>query len=178
MSNFFSDNVSPLTKSKVKLSHTMKLCILTGILGFALFVNSPAKIGETPLELVARYGNPSNPFALMMGFAEWDTQQGSVIALINNGSAQLMAYRGGLTPQLVNELLERNLPKGQKWVESQSAKAWVVSKHVEPGPEDQYFQTTDGSLWAIKAAEADTLTIGTPDALGLAFKLHERFSND
>jgi hypothetical protein len=156
----------------------MKLYILTSMLGFMLCVNSHAKIGETPLELVARYGNPNNPFTMMMGFVEWDTQQGSVIALINNGSAQLMVYRGGLSTQLSNELLERNLPNGQNWVESQSARAWVVSKKVEPVPEDQYFQTTDGSLWAIKAAAADILTIGIPDAFELAFKLRERFSND
>jgi len=165
-----------MNKPTIEKKRTSLLVILI----FCLLAVSPsqAKIGESPLELMARYGEPINPLTMMMGIGEWNTQQGTVIALIKNGSAQLIAYRGSLSEEITKELLARNLPNGQKWSEGKGPKNWLLSKNVEVLPGHKFFETADGSVWAIKSAESDALTIGTPEAFELLFNLQARFNKD
>lgn len=110
--------------------------------------NAGAAIGENIAQLVARYGEPENGFALMLGFGTWKTKQGEVQAVLEDGKAALMAYNGGLDEKTKKSLLERNLPSGQTWVHGDAFKDFAVRlKASDPDPKEigqgEFFQTAD-----------------------------------
>jgi hypothetical protein len=93
--------------------HTFIIAAVAALAGTA-----QAQIGENVAELVARYGQPENPMALLMGAAEWKTQQADVSVILKDGKTDCIMYDGEELKSdyaLVKNLLGRNLPKGQKW---------------------------------------------------------------
>jgi len=138
--------------------------------------NAGAAIGENIAQLVARYGEPENGLALMMGFGTWKTKQGEVNAILQDGKAALMAYNGGVDDETKNALLERNLPSDQKWLDGKAFKEWVLSfKELDPDSKEvekiQCWQTTDGRLWALYSPVEKNFFVGTPEGFKMVASL-------
>ena len=131
--------------------------------------NAGAAVGENIAQLIARYGDPENGFALMMGFGSWKTKQGGEIqAFLEDGKAAVMIYSGGVDEKTKKSLLERNLPTGQTWVNGKDFKAFVLShKALDPDPKEieqvQFWQTADGKLWAAYSPREKNLVVATPE---------------
>jgi hypothetical protein len=144
----------------------------TIVIGFFSVVfattNAKAAVGETVAELIARYGEPENGLELMVGFGEWKTKQGGKVeAWVADGKAVSMLYgaddsgTGGVDEATKNTLLERNLPLGQKWVNSKAAKDFVRRHSKLPKDYMQFWETNDGKLWAFYDREYKYLAVGT-----------------
>jgi hypothetical protein len=132
------------------------------VLGVALAAtNVDAAVGESIAQLIDRYGLPEGgSISLLFGMATWGQKQGVVIAFFESGKepkAKTMVYNG-VDEKMVDTLLEQNLPKGLKWVNSEAAETFVLNRYnpdLDPKkieqqeiPQMHFLQTTDGKLWA------------------------------
>jgi hypothetical protein len=147
-----------------------KLGALLAPIGFfavALAVtNAGAAVGENIAQLIARYGEPENALALALGVGEWKRQHGVVYAFLEDGRAVLMGY-DGVDEKTKETLLERNLPKDQKWIYGKDVKAFLLTHHTNPKVIDEahFWQTTDGNLWVMYNPQEKSLVVGTLEGI-------------
>jgi hypothetical protein len=155
------------TKRIHQVNRTMKKTAIAVAAALVALVNSVnAKLGETPAELMARYGQMTNPFGLMLGMGEWKVKDGGEVnCIFSGGVATLMIYTGKIDIGLRDQLMNRNLPAGQKWMNSSDAKSWFATAMSRPDivqmPEGYIMQTTDGNIWAIYVSGGAMLAVGT-----------------
>ncbi|MBV9392058.1 MAG: hypothetical protein JOY96_09225, partial [Verrucomicrobia bacterium] len=80
------------------------------MLAIACFVTprSEAQLGESVMELSARYGEPENRLGLLMGFGQWKLKNGGeVTALLNEGKAVLIDFSGSVDDTIRDDLMKR-----------------------------------------------------------------------
>jgi hypothetical protein len=168
------------TKPIHQVNRTMKkTAIAVAAALVALGSSVEAKVGETPTELVARYGQMPNPFGLMMGIGQWNVKTGGqVTALFSGGMAEMMIYTGKeISAEKANELMTRNLPAGQEWVESADVKQWFYANVPGAAAPNQQTnavvkQTKDGRLWAV-ISQGEGVYIGTKQGWDLFRRIGE-----
>jgi hypothetical protein len=145
----------------------MKLSAIIVGFGSLLFAttNAGAQVGENIAQLEARYGEPGNPVLGQDGMFIWPMAQ--VYAWLEDGKAVVIQYEY-VDGDKRKALLEQNLPSAQTWGNGDSFKdfmrGWSKSDHDRGRVEEmQYWQTADGSRWALYSAETTSLGVGTPE---------------
>ena len=137
-----------------------------GFLGVALaLTNARAEVGDSPAQLIARYGAPEDASALSLGVGDWKTPQAEIAAILENNKTIIMSYRG-VDEKTKDTFLKQNLPKGQTWVDGKDFRAFARGRQgVAAGPGEQLWQTTDGKVWAAFNPERGILLVATPEGV-------------
>ena len=137
-----------------------------GFLGVALaLTNARAEVGDSPAQLIARYGAPEDASALSLGVGDWKTPQAEIAAILENNKTIIMSYRG-VDEKTKDTFLKQNLPKGQTWVDGKDFRAFARGRQgVAAGPGEQLWQTTDGKVWAAYNVERKILLVATPEGV-------------
>jgi hypothetical protein len=150
----------------------MKLSAI--IIGFGSLIfattNAGAAVGENIAQLKARYGAPDNGLLAGQGLCLWLKAEGGVgvFVYLEDGKAAVIYYEQVLDEEKKKALLEQNLPSGQTWGNSDSFKDFMRRYTVSDTDREevdklQYWQTADGSLWAIYSPKLGNLGVGTPE---------------
>jgi hypothetical protein len=135
-------------------------------LGVALaLTHARAEVGDSPAQLIARYGAPEDTSALSLGVGDWKTPHAEISAILENNKAIIMSYRG-VDEKTKDTFLKQNLPRGQTWVDGKDFRAFAQGRQgVGADPQEQLWQTTDGKVWAAYNLERKILLVATPEGV-------------